>query len=498
MEAIPIENTVDSPTPDASAAPPAEKASTKPETPPAESEPTATTEAEPSAEARPAAESGGEPAAEALAAAEDGTEPAAEVEAEASAEDPKPKPDSANKPRGKAPRQTRVASLYRALRSERPIEGQVGQVIKGGYEVRLGKVRGFCPHSQIDIHRVEDPAEHVGKHFLFRVTQVRRGGEDVVVSRRAVLEDQRREEASAVRATLLEGAIMRGHVASVAGFGAFVDLGAGVMGLVHVSELSHARISRVEDVVKQGDEVSVKILKLHDSGKKISLSIRQAENDPWAGVGATFHPGKIYPGTVRRLTQFGAFVEMGPGVEALAPASEFPPSAKGWKEGLAVGATSDWLVLSVDAPHRRISITPPVEGIDLAASLEQLKEGALMKGKVQRIEDYGVFVWLAPGRVGLMPNALSGTPRGSDMKRHFPLGQEIEVEIRELEDDGRRIRLARKGVEAQPERRPRTAPRPDRAPRVDRPTPAADTPGFGTSLADKLRAALAASSERKD
>ena len=176
-------------------------------------------------------------------------------------------------------------------------------MIKGGYEVRLGKVRGFCPHSQIDIHRVNDPAEHVGKQFLFRVTQVRRGGEDVVVSRRAVLEDQRREEASAVRATLLEGAIMRGHVASVAGFGAFVDLGAGVMGLVHVSELSHARISRVEDVVKEGDEVSVKILKLHDSGKKISLSIRQAESDPWAAVGATFHPGKIYPGTVRRISR---------------------------------------------------------------------------------------------------------------------------------------------------------------------------------------------------
>ena len=377
------------------------------------------------------------------------------------------------------------------------MEGLVEQVIKGGYEVRLGKVRGFCPHSQIDVRRIDDPTEYVGKQYMFRVTQVRRGGEDVVVSRRAVLEDERREEASAVRATLLEGAVMRGHVASVAGFGAFVDLGAGVMGLVHVSELSHSRISRVEDVVKEGDEVSVKILKLHDSGKKISLSIRQAENDPWAGVGAMFQPGTAYPGVVRRLTQFGAFVEMAPGVEALAPASEFPPSSKGWKESHAVGTSGDWLVLSVDASHRRISITPPIEGIDLAAALEKLKEGALITGKVQRIEDYGVFVWLAPGRVGLMPNALSGTSRGADMARRFPLGQEIEVEIRELDDDGRRIRLARKGVEAQPDRRPRSESRPRRAQAVDRPTPASDTPGFGTSLADKLRAALAESVERK-
>jgi small subunit ribosomal protein S1 len=419
-----------------------------------------------------------------------------EPEAVSQVEPAEAKPDHPSKPRGKAPKQTRVASLYRALRSARPIEGEVGQVIKGGYEVRLGKVRGFCPHSQIDIHRVDDPADHVGKQYLFRVTQVRRGGEDVVVSRRAVIEDERREEASAVRATLLEGAVMRGHVASVAGFGAFVDLGAGVMGLVHVSELSHSRIARVEDVVKEGDSVNVKILKLHDSGKKISLSIRQAENDPWGEVDSKFQPGQTYAGVVQRLTQFGAFVQLAPGVEALAPASEFPPSAKGWKEGLAVGASGDWLVLSVDAAQHRISITPPVEGFDLAA-LDALKEGALIKGRVQRIEDYGVFVWLAPGRVGLMPNALSGTPRGSDMRRHFPLGQEVEVEIRELDEDGRRIRLARKGVEAQPDRRPRKDPRPRRSPAVDRPAPSSDNSGFGTSLADKLRAALAESAERQ-
>jgi small subunit ribosomal protein S1 len=478
VEAVSTERTVDSPNPESSTPPRAEEVPVAAES--------ASTDESPEATAR-----------EDAASTNESPEATAQEDAASKAE-AKPKAASSAKPRAKAPRQTRVASLYRALRSGRPIEGQVGQVIKGGYEVRLGKVRGFCPHSQIDISRVDDPEAHVGQQYLFRVTQVRRGGEDVVVSRRAVLEDERREEASAVRATLLEGAVMRGHVASVAGFGAFVDLGAGVMGLVHVSELSHSRISRVEDVVKEGDEVDVKILKLHDSGKKISLSMRQAKDDPWSSVGADFLPGKVYPGTVRRLTQFGAFVELAPGVEALAPASEFPPSTQGWKEGLEVGSTGEWLVLSVDAPHRRISITPPVEGYDPSASLESLKEGALIQGKVQRVEDYGVFVWLAPGRVGLMPNALSGTPRGSDMHRRFPVGQEIEVEVREIEDDGRRIRLGRKGVEAPPEHRPRREPRPQRASRVDRPAPASDTSGFGTSLADKLRAALAESAERKE
>ena len=429
------------------------------------------------------------------AATEDGPAAAADAKPAADGDQQKPQADRRVKARTKASR-TRVASLYRALRSERPLEGHVDQVIKGGYEVRLGKVRGFCPHSQIDVHRVDDPNAFVGKQYLFRVTQVRRGGEDVAVSRRAVLEDERREEASSVRATLLEGHVMRGRVASVAGFGAFVDLGAGVMGLVHLSELSHSRVARVEDVVKEGDAVNVKILKLHDNAKKISLSIRQAETDPWADVDSKFRPGQVYPGVIRRLTQFGAFVELAPGVEALAPASEFPPTSKGWKEGLEVGQSGDWLVLSIDASHRRISITPPVEGFDLA-SLDQVKEGALIKGRVQRIEDYGVFVWLAPGRVGLMPNALSGTPRGSDMHRRFPLGQEIEVEIRELDEGGHRIRLARKGVEAQPERRPKRESRPRRAPADDRPAPSSDSAAFGTSLADKLRAALAESAERK-
>lgn len=408
-------------------------------------------------------------------------EPAAEPAAEAAQTSPTQ--------RTRGVRQSKVASLYRSLRSGRSLEGSIEKVIKGGYEVKLGKIRGFCPHSQIDLHRVEDPEQHVGRSYPFRVTQVRRGGEDVVVSRRAVLEEDRREEASAVRATLIEGAVTRGRIVGTAGFGAFVDLGAGVMGLVHVSELSHSRVARVEDAVKVGDDVNVKILKLHESGRKISLSIRQAENDPWTGVAETFKPGQTCSGVVQRLTQFGAFVELAPGVEALAPASEFAPSPEGWKHGLEVGRSSDWLVLSVDSGQRRISITPPVDGFEGLAT-EPLEVGALVKGKVQRVEGYGVFVWLGPGRVGLMPNALSGAPRDADMKRRFPLGLEVEVEVRELADDGRRIRLASKGAGQSAERRPRREPRPKRSPATPRPAPSAGSSTFGTSLADKLRAAL--------
>ncbi|HXV75137.1 MAG TPA: S1 RNA-binding domain-containing protein [Candidatus Polarisedimenticolaceae bacterium] len=419
------------------------------------------------------------------------------AEATAPSVDPPPVREPAAE---KTPPATRpqVASLYRALRSARPVRGTITKVIKGGYEVYLGKTRGFCPHSQIDLQRVDRPEQHVGQTYSFRITQIRRGGQDVVVSRRALLEDRRRDEASAVRATLVEGAVTRGHVAAVADFGAFVDLGAGVRGLVHVSELSHSRVTRVKDVVKVGDEVQARILKLDAATGKISLSIRQAIDDPWADVEQRFAPGRVYRGVVRRMTAFGAFVELAPGVEALAPASEFPPSERPWREQLAVGDQRDWLVLSVQGATRRISVTPPVEGVDLS-TLAEIGSGTKLKGKVQRVEDYGVFVWLGPGRVGLMPNALSGVPRGTEMARRFPVGSEIEVEVRELDPDGRRIRLA------SPRSEPPAVPRPPREPRAKHaketlpltPAPATGVSTFGTSLADKLRAALAESDRER-
>jgi small subunit ribosomal protein S1 len=426
-----------------------------------------------------ATESGSEPGPEATTASDKSEKDAGEESAEA-------KPAAAKPKRSRKPH---VASLYRAMRSRRPVDGTVKAVIKGGYEIQLGKTRGFCPHSQIDLHRVDNPEIHVGQRYPFRVIQIRRGGDDVVVSRRAILEEQRKEEAGFVRATLVEGAVMRGHVAAIADFGVFVDLGAGVRGLVHVSELAHSRVTRVKDVVKLGDELQVKILKLDTDTGKISLSVREATRDPWADVEQRFAVGKSYPGTVKRLTQFGAFVELEPGVEALAPASELPPMDKPWQEELAVGTSRDWLVLSVQPQERRISLTVPVPGVGLE-SVARLDVGDKLSGRVQRLEDFGVFVWLGPGRVGLMPFALSGAPRGTDAARRFPLGSEVEVEVRDITDDGRRIRLAKQGLAPAARRPAREARPPKRDSSAERPAPAPQGGSFGTSLADKLRAAL--------
>jgi small subunit ribosomal protein S1 len=409
----------------------------------------------------------------------DGPAPATEPEPAEAQEAPAPAPAPA-KPR-RAPRNP---MLVRAFRTSRAIEGMIQAVIKGGYEVRIGRSRGFCPHSQIGLHREDQPESQVGKTYLFRVTQLRRGGEDVVLSRRVLLEEERAEEASAVRATLIEGHITQGHVAGTAEFGAFIDLGAGVMGLAHISELSHARIQRVDEAVKVGDTVQVKILKINEKTGKISLSVRQAQEDPWSDVAERFQVGGIYAGAVKRLADFGAFVELAPGLECLAPASEFPPCPGGWQKEIAVGDTRDWYVLSVDAKKRRVSITLP--GADGAsAAIEKETERS---GRVQRIERYGVFVWLGPGQVGLMPRAWAGVPADGDLDRQFKVGDALDVRVVEITDDGRRIRLARSGVKIEAER-----PAPKRPPRQKAPEPREQpepTGTFGTSLADKLRAAL--------
>lgn len=411
-----------------------------------------------------------EPAPE--APAETPAEPAAEGSGEGEPAKPKPRP----KPR--------FPKLIRAYRGGRAVEGEVKGVIKGGYEIAVGQARGFCPHSQIEVFREENPESHVGKSYEFRITQLRRGGEDLVLSRRAILEEQRGEEAAAVRATLVEGALTRGRVAGTAAFGAFVDLGAGVMGLVHISELSHQRVRRVEDAVAVGDTVPVKVLKINAETGKISLSVKSAVEDPWKGVAERYAPGSRHTGKVVRLADFGAFVELAPGVEALAPGSEMPPVPGGWKDFLPVGAEQEWQILSVDAKQRRISVALPFEG-----GVEgELETGSTVKGKVQRHERFGVFVWLAPGRVGLMPKMWTGTPPGTDLSRTFRIGSETEVKVVDISEGGRRIRLAAPGVDTEEEPPPRRGGRDARS--REAPPPQEDSGPFGTSLAEKLKAAL--------
>ena len=409
------------------------------------------------------------------------------------------------------PRKPRDPAVIRAFRGGHPVDGLIEQVIKGGYEVRVGRCRGFCPRSQMDVHHVENAEEHVGKTYAFKILQLRRGGEDVVLSRRAILEAEHTDEMKAVRATLIEGAVMTGRVARLTEFGAFVDLGAGVTGLVHLTELAHGRVVRAADIVSVGDRVPVKITKLDDATGKISLSVKEAVTDPWESVPTSFVVGKAYPGKVKRFAEFGAFVELRREIEALAPAREFPPSGGGWRDGLVVDASRDWVVIAIDAGRRRITVVPAFDGWE-ALFDASFEPGTHVTGKIIKAEVFGVFVWLGPGRVGMVPRVWSGSGDGPGFEQRFLPGSDIPVEVVDVAEGGKRIRLSVVGVDrdaAEAARaaalRPRPAP-PERRPAADR-RPAGERrgrredaqpsvqaqdagSGFGSHLGEALRAAL--------
>ena len=254
--------------------------------------------------------------------------------------------------------------LEDAFHAGLPVEGKVARVVKGGYEVRIARQRAFCPFSQIDLLRSSDPAEHEGRVYAFRIIEYREGGKNLVVSRRALLEVEQRESAGEIRKSLVAGAVLTGRVTSVREYGAFVDLGAGVQGLLHVSEMGWSRVADVSQVLKPGQEITVKVLRVDDDKQKIALGLKQLLVDPWSKVPATYAVGQVVTGRVTRLTEFGAFVELEPGVEGLAHASTFAPTGRtsGWAESVETEKTGAFEILSIDVERKRIGVALVPEG----------------------------------------------------------------------------------------------------------------------------------------
>jgi small subunit ribosomal protein S1 len=376
--------------------------------------------------------------------------------------------------------------LEEAARSGLAVEGKVERVVKGGFEVRIGGARAFCPFSQIDTARTE-PATHEGRVYEFRIIEYKEGGRNLVVSRRALLEEQQQASAAEVRRTIVPDAVLRGRVTSVRDYGAFVDLGGGVQGLLHVSEMGWSRVTDPAQVVQPGDEITVKVLRVDDAFQKISLGLKQLGEDPWSRVADSYSVGQVCTGRVTRTEEFGAFVELEPGIEALAHVSTFPPTGRpnGWKELVPVNMTGAFEILNIDPDKKRIGVALLPEGSARAGrtvdAAPEIAPGARLTGKVERHEKFGVFVFLAPGRTGLIPLKETGVAREADVAKTFPVGADIEVIVLEVDAAGRRIRLSAKAVHDARE-----------ADEVREYTERADTgsaKGFG-SLADKLRGAL--------
>ncbi len=293
-----------------------------------------------------------------------------------------------------------LRQLEDAFRAGLPVEGKVEREVKGGYEVRVAGQRGFCPFSQIDTVRSADPAQHAGHTYSFRIIEFKDGGKNLVVSRRALLEDEQKAGAVALRSSLAVGATITGRVASVREFGAFVDLGAGVQGLLHVSEMGWSRVTDPSSIVKVGEEITVRVLRVDNDGERISLGLKQLLADPWVAAASSYEVGQVKTGRITRIADFGAFVELEPGVEALAHFSTFAPSgrADAWSQSIAVGQSAPFEILAIDVDKKRI-------GVGMVQDGAEIRDGK----KVDEVREYRERQVAAPsGGIGSLADQLRG------------------------------------------------------------------------------------------
>jgi small subunit ribosomal protein S1 len=243
------------------------------------------------------------------------------------------------------------------------VEGKVVQEVKGGYEVRIARERAFCPISQIDIVRTSDATVHIGKTYAFNIIEFKEGGKNIIVSRRKQLEQEQRAGAAEARKAIVPGAMITGRVVSVPDFGAFVDLGGGIQGLLHVSEMSWTRVSNPNEVVAIGDQITVRVLRVDDATEKISLGLKQLQDDPWTTAAVKFPVGQVRTGRITRLADFGAFVELEPGFTGLLPFAESGiDRGMDMRRALPIGSEVEVAILEVDPQARRIRLSKRAVG----------------------------------------------------------------------------------------------------------------------------------------
>ena len=263
--------------------------------------------------------------------------------------------------------------LEDAYRAGLAVEGKVDREVKGGYEVRVARQRAFCPISQIDILRNTEPVQHIGRVYQFRIIEFKDNGKNIVVSRRALLEEEQAVRAAEIRRSLAVGAVITGRVVSVRDFGAFVDIGGGVHGLLHVSEMGWSRVSDTSQLLEPGDEITVKVLRIDDDQQKISLGLKQLSDDPWSKVQTQYEPGQLRNGRVTRVAPFGIFVELEPGIEGLVPLSESGVARDAdVKKAFPSGASVEVVVLDIDAAGRKLRLS--VTGVQRAKEVDEVRE----------------------------------------------------------------------------------------------------------------------------
>ncbi|HXX66651.1 MAG TPA: S1 RNA-binding domain-containing protein, partial [Polyangiaceae bacterium] len=342
-----------------------------------------------------------------------------------------------------------------AYNEKTPVSGLVTGVIKGGIEVDVDGVRAFAPGSHVDLRLGADLSHLVGRRLSFAVTQYAKRGRDVVLSRKAMLEDEARKVRAEALAKLKVGADLDGVVRSVVPFGAFVDVG-GVEGLVPLQEMSHNRADGPSDVFKAGEPTRVRVIKIDDKGK-VWLSRKATIPDPWQQVAQKYAMGTRHTGKVARLQPFGAFVELEPGVDGLVHTQDLSiKRIETPADVVKVGDPIEVVVSHIDPSQHKIALHPAPQGDAAAEAPQRVAPHKPVKAKVVNIESGGLVVRIlgVTGRNarGYVTAAGTGTPRGTELRKAFNVGQEIEAKVIEMDPRRGEVKLSIKALGEDQER----------------------------------------------
>ncbi len=348
-----------------------------------------------------------------------------------------------------------VAALEDARDAGIPVDGKITGLCKGGYTVEVLGKRAFCPGSQIGLFASNEAEDIVGQNTQFLITRIENNGRNIIVSRRSLLERERQESIELLLKNLQEGDTIEGQITRLAPFGAFMEIAPSVEGMIHISELSWSRVGNADEVVTPGDAIRAKVLSIATDPKgqiRISLSRKQAEGDPWASVEGRLHIGDIVNGKVVRLTPFGAFVEVLPGVDGLVHVSEMSWTTRVHKpeDVVSVGEHVAVKIKELNCESRRISLSMrDAEADPWSLVGEQFSIGKIVEGTVESSAQFGFFINLAPGITGLLAHAnIKNTEHAQSLSK-LEKGQSVKLVIQGIDIEKRRISLIPEGSEAQ-------------------------------------------------
>ena len=355
--------------------------------------------------------------------------------------------------REKAKRSMVWDELEQAFEGQEAITGRINGKVKGGFTVDIRDVRAFLPGSLVDVRPVRDPGYLEGKDLEFKIIKLDRKRNNVVVSRRAVVESEHSEEREQLLEKLQEGAILHGVVKNLTDYGAFVDLG-GIDGLLHITDMAWKRVRHPSEVVNVGDELDVRVLKFDRERNRVSLGLKQLGDDPWVSITRRYPSGTRLFGKVSNVTDYGCFVELEPGVEGLVHVSEMDWTNKNVNPAkvVQVGDEVEVMVLDVDEERRRISLgMKQTQSNPWEAFAAMFKKGDKVHGAIKSITDFGIFVGLDGGIDGLVHlSDISWQGNGEELVRDFKKGEEVDAVVLAVDPERERISLGIKQLEQDP------------------------------------------------